>query len=62
MIQKPPKTTHADLLQETLDEEKETDKKLTHLSKEVNIQALDGSPQREQEPPKPVRKMPKRVA
>jgi ferritin-like metal-binding protein YciE len=32
-----------DLLQQTLDEERETDEKLTELSKEVNAQAMDAA-------------------
>jgi len=32
-----------DLLQQTLDEEKETDEKLTELSKEVNARAMDAA-------------------
>jgi ferritin-like metal-binding protein YciE len=35
---------HASLLQETLEEEKEADKKLTQVSREINAQALEGSP------------------
>ena len=31
------------LLQQTLDEEKETDKKLTELSQEINVQAVSGA-------------------
>jgi ferritin-like metal-binding protein YciE len=33
----------ASLLRETLDEEKETDQKLTDLSKEINVEAREGS-------------------
>jgi ferritin-like metal-binding protein YciE len=33
---------HASLLRETLDEEKETDQKLTALSKEINVEAQEG--------------------
>jgi ferritin-like metal-binding protein YciE len=33
---------HASLLRETLDEEKETDQKLTELSKEINVEAQEG--------------------
>jgi ferritin-like metal-binding protein YciE len=54
--------THADLLQETLDEEKETDDKLTDLSRGINTQALEGSPEAEQKRPGQTRKQPKRVA
>jgi ferritin-like metal-binding protein YciE len=34
---------HVSLLKETLDEEKETDQKLTELSKEINVEAQEGS-------------------
>ena len=52
---------HASLLQETLKDEKETDEKLTQLSREINAQAIEGSPV---EPGKPNRgqKMSRRVA
>ena len=33
----------AELLQETLEEEKETDQKLTQLAEEINVQATEGS-------------------
>jgi ferritin-like metal-binding protein YciE len=33
----------AELLQETLDEEKETDQKLTQLAEEINVEAAEGS-------------------
>jgi len=41
------------LLQQTLDEEKETDEQLTELAKEVNAQAMNsaGSPKREEDEP-----------
>ena len=52
--------THAGLLRETLDEEKETDEKLTNLSKGINTQALDGNPEAKQKRPEPARKQPKR--
>jgi ferritin-like metal-binding protein YciE len=52
---------HASLLQETLEEEKETDEKLTQISREINAHALAGSTV---EPGKPNRgqKMSRRVA
>ena len=55
---------HASLLGETLNEEKETDQKLTDLSRDVNTKAIEESPGEERERAKPnqVRKMPKRVA
>jgi ferritin-like metal-binding protein YciE len=39
---------HASLLRETLDEEKETDQKLTELSKEINVEAQEGSSEDEE--------------
>jgi ferritin-like metal-binding protein YciE len=54
--------THADLLQETLDEEKETDDKLMDLSRGINTQALEGVPEAEQKRPDQARKQQKRVA
>jgi ferritin-like metal-binding protein YciE len=53
---------HASLLGETLNEEKETDHKLTDVSKEINAQAIEKSPEEEQHKPNSVRKIPKRVA
>jgi ferritin-like metal-binding protein YciE len=53
---------HASLLGETLNEEKETDQKLTDLSREINTQAIEESPEAERAKPNQVRKMPKRVA
>jgi ferritin-like metal-binding protein YciE len=53
---------HASLLGETLNEEKETDQKLTDLSREINTQAIEESPEAERAMPNQVRKMPKRVA
>ena len=38
----------ASLLRETLDEEKETDQKLTELSKEINVEAQEGSSEDEE--------------
>jgi ferritin-like metal-binding protein YciE len=34
---------HSSLLQQTLEEEKETDQKLTHLSEEINVEANEGA-------------------
>ncbi len=53
---------HASLLEETLQEEKETDEKLTELSREVNTEAIDQSPENQRAKPNKIRKMPKRVA
>lgn len=39
----------ADLLQQTLDEEKETDQKLTQLAEEINVEAAEGSGEEETE-------------
>jgi ferritin-like metal-binding protein YciE len=47
----------ASLLRETLDEEKETDEKLTELAKEINVEAQQGdSEAEEEEQPKEKRK------
>jgi ferritin-like metal-binding protein YciE len=54
-------TEHASLLEETLQEEKETDEKLTELAKRVNVQANDESAE-EQDEVKPGRKRTRRVA
>jgi ferritin-like metal-binding protein YciE len=53
---------HASLLQETLDEEKETDEKLTDISKDINTQALEEASETEQKKSQHVRKQPRRVA
>jgi ferritin-like metal-binding protein YciE len=53
---------HASLLEETLIEEKETDEKLTEVSREVNTQAIDESPYEKRTKQNQVRRMPKRVA
>jgi ferritin-like metal-binding protein YciE len=53
---------HASLLEETLNEEKETDEKLTDLSREINTQAVEEGPEEERVKPNQVRKVPKRVA
>lgn len=50
---------HASLLQETLDEEKETDEKLTQLAEQINPQANQAT---EQDNSKTRRKTPKRAA
>src|SRR5262249_45596239 len=39
----------AEMLQETLDEEKETDEKLTQLAEEINVEAEHGSEEEEEE-------------
>ena len=48
------------LLEETLQEEKETDEKLTELAKEINPQANEGA--RETEEPKVTSKRSRRAA
>ena len=53
---------HASLLEETLHEEKETDEKLTDLSREINTQAIEEAPEAVRAKSTQVRKMPKRVA
>jgi ferritin-like metal-binding protein YciE len=55
---------HASLLEETLQEEKETDEKLTMLAKEINSQANSEAEVQEetQKSAKPQRKMPRRAA
>ena len=40
-------TEHASLLEETLNEEKETDEKLTELAREINSQANEGGEEME---------------
>ena len=52
---------HASLLAETLEEEKETDEKLTELAKQINVEADEGSGQAE-EKQKTHQKRPKRAA
>jgi len=51
---------HVRLLEETLQEEKETDEKLTELAKEINPQANEGA--RETEEPKVTSKRSRRAA
>jgi ferritin-like metal-binding protein YciE len=55
---------HVTLLQETLNEEKETDEKLTELATEVNAEAKEMSAEQEEDRPAPktVRKKSRRVA
>ena len=53
---------HGSVLQETLNEEKETDEKLTDLSREINTQAIEEGPEEERTQPNQARRMPKRVA
>jgi ferritin-like metal-binding protein YciE len=54
---------HASLLGETLNEEKETDQKLTDLSREINRQAIEeGSGEKEKGKPNRGQKMSRRVA
>jgi ferritin-like metal-binding protein YciE len=42
---------HASLLEETLNEEKETDEKLTNLSREINTQAVEERPEQDRAKP-----------
>jgi len=53
---------HASLLEETLNEEKETDEKLTEVSKEINVRAVEPIPGADRSKRGQVRKMPRRVA
>lgn len=53
---------HASLLEQTLTEEKETDEKLTEVSKQVNTQAIAGNSDEKRTKQTQLRKMPKRVA
>jgi ferritin-like metal-binding protein YciE len=53
---------HASLLEETLNEEKETDQKLTDLSRAINTQAIEEDPDAVRVKSNQVRKIPKRVA
>jgi ferritin-like metal-binding protein YciE len=54
----------ADLLEETLNEEKETDQKLTQLAEEINVQANEeeGEEGEDEEKPKPARRGKARAA
>ncbi len=45
----------AELLEETLNEEKETDQKLTQLAEEINVEAAEGSGEEEGEESRPSR-------
>jgi ferritin-like metal-binding protein YciE len=54
-------TEHKTLLEETLQEEKDTDEKLTELAKEINSQANE-EPEEEKREPKANRKSARRVA
>ncbi len=45
----------AELLEETLNEEKETDQKLTQLAEEINVEAAQGEGESEQEESRPSR-------
>jgi ferritin-like metal-binding protein YciE len=51
---------HASLLAETLEEEKETDEKLTELAKQINVEANEGSGEPEEQ--QKTQKKPKRAA
>jgi ferritin-like metal-binding protein YciE len=53
---------HASLLGETLNEEKETDQKLTDLSREINTQAVEENPEEKQGKPNRAQKTSRRVA
>ena len=55
-------TKHASLLEETLEEERETDEKLTKLAIDINRQANETGSPKEQDEAKPGRKTPKRAA
>jgi ferritin-like metal-binding protein YciE len=55
-------TKHASLLEQTLEEETETDEKLTDLAEKINTQANEESPRKEQGESKPSAKTSKRVA
>jgi ferritin-like metal-binding protein YciE len=55
-------TKHASLLEKTLEEEKETDEKLTELAKEINAQANEPGSSKEEDEGKAGRRTPKRAA
>ena len=55
-------TEHVSLLQETLNEETETDEKLTDLAKEISPQVDEESSEEQQGASKRTRKLPKRAA
>lgn len=52
----------ASLLKETLEEEKETDEKLTELAKDINAQAQEGDSEAEEEEQPKERRKPRKVA
>ena len=53
---------HASLLKQTLEEEKETDEKLSELAKNINAQANEESSEDQADASKPGRKAARRVA
>ena len=55
-------TKHASLLEKTLEEEKQTDDKLTELSKDINAQANEEGSEEQQDTSRPGRKTPSRAA
>jgi ferritin-like metal-binding protein YciE len=55
-------TEHASLLEKTLQEEKQTDEKLTKLAKAINVQANENVSPEEQDDARPGRQTPKRAA
>ena len=55
-------TEHVSLLEQTLDEETETDEKLNELAEKINAQANEEGPRKEQGEAKPGVKKTKRVA
>lgn len=55
-------TKHASLLEQTIEEETETDEKLTELAEKINTQANEESPRKEHGESKPGAKTSKRVA
>ena len=52
----------ASLLKETLQEEKETDEKLTELAKEINVEARQGDGEGQQEEPRKEKRKTRRAA
>jgi ferritin-like metal-binding protein YciE len=55
-------TKHASLLEMTLEEERQTDEKLTKLAKEINRQANEGQSAKDPDEAKTGRRTPKRAA
>ena len=55
-------TKHASLLEKTLEEEKQTDEKLTKLAKEINAQANETQPPKQSDEARTGRRTPKRAA